>query len=55
MIQNEINKIKVKDFVKYLETLDQEKFIYVEYDCTVTFPPIPDLIDERGDYKIIAG
>lgn len=55
MIQNEMNKIKVKDLVKYLETLDQEKFIYVEYDSIFTFPPIPDLIDEGGNYKIIAG
>jgi hypothetical protein len=55
MIQNEINRIKVKDFIKYLETLDQEKLIYVEYDGYATFPPIPDVIDSEGNYKIIAG
>lgn len=47
--------MKVKEFIEYLKTLDQEKFIYVEYDNTVTFPPIPDSIDEDGNYKIIAG
>lgn len=49
------NAIKVNDFIEYLKTIDQEKFIYVEYDTTVTFPPIPDVIDEDGNYKIIAG
>jgi hypothetical protein len=49
------NSMKVKDFIEYLKTLDQEKFIYVEYDAIVTFPPIPDVIDEEGNYKIIAG
>lgn len=49
------NGIKVKDFIAYLETLDQERFIYVEYDCIVTFPPYPNTIDHEGNYKIIAG
>ena len=50
-----MNGIKVKDFIEYLKTLDQEKFIYVEYDDYATFPPIPDAIDSDGNYKIIAG
>lgn len=49
------NAIKVKDFIAYLKTLDQEKFIYVEYDSYTTFSPIPDAVDHDGDYKIIAG
>lgn len=47
--------MKVKDFIAYLGTLDQEKLIYVEYDTYVTFPPIPDAIDAEGNYKIVAG
>lgn len=50
-----MNGIKVKDLIAHLETLDQEKLIYVEYDGYATFPPIPDVIDEDGNYKIIAG
>lgn len=49
------NGIKVKDFIAYLETLDQERLIYVECDCIVTFPPYPNTIDHEGNYKIIAG
>lgn len=49
------NGIKVKDFIAYLETLDQDKLIYVEYDTCAIFPPIPDAIDPEGNYKIIAG
>lgn len=48
-------KMKVKDFIAHLETLDQEKLIYVEYDGMYKFPPIPDTVDEEGNYKIIAG
>lgn len=50
-----MNGIKVKDFIAHLETLDQEKLIYVEYDGYATFPPIPDVTDSDGNYKIIAG
>lgn len=50
-----MNGIKVKDFIAHLKTLDQEKLIYVEYDSHFTFAPIPDRIDEDGNYKIIAG
>lgn len=63
--------MKVKELIEYLQTLDQEKGIWVFYDggCSV-FPPVPDaLVDEGdmpvveydhldckiGDYKIIAG
>ena len=50
-----MNGIKVKDFIAYLETLDQEKLIYLEYDSYFTSAPIPDTVDEDGNYKIIAG
>ena len=50
-----MNGIKVKDFIAHLETLDQEKLIYVEYDSHFTFAPTPDMVDEDGNYKIIAG
>lgn len=50
-----MNGIKVKDFIAHLKTLDQEKLIYVEYDSCVTFAPTPDVVDEEGNYKIIAG
>ena len=50
-----MNGIKVKDFIAQLETLDQEKLIYVEYDGYFTFAPTPDMVDEDGNYKIIAG
>ena len=46
----------VADIIEKLKTLDQDKHIYVEYDggCYV-FAPLPDRIDEDGDYVIIAG
>lgn len=50
-----MNGIKVKDFIAHLKTLDQEKLIYVEYDGCYTFAPTPDMVDEDGNYKIIAG
>ena len=48
-------KIKVKDLIAHLETLDQDKLIYVEYDSCVIFPPIPDMTDSDGNYVILAG
>ena len=50
-----MNGIKVKDLIAHLETLDQEKLIYVEYDSYCTFAPTQDTVDEDGNYKIIAG
>lgn len=50
-----MNGIKVKDLIAHLETLDKEKLIYVEYDSYFTFAPTPDMVDEDGNYKIIAG
>jgi hypothetical protein len=50
-----MNGIKVKDFIAHLETLDQEKLIYVEYDSYITFAPTPDGVDEDGNYRIVAG
>lgn len=35
--------MKVKDFIKYLEALDQEKNIWVVYDGSVVFTPTPDM------------
>lgn len=48
-------KITVKDLIAHLETLDQDKLIYVEYDSHIIFPPIPDVVDSEGNYKILAG
>ena len=48
-------KITVKDLIAHLEKLDQDKLIYVEYDSCIVFPPIPDVVDSEGNYKIIAG
>jgi hypothetical protein len=47
--------MKVKELIAHLKTLDQEKIIYVEYDSYFKFDPIPDTVDENGNYKIIAG
>ena len=35
--------MKVKDFIKYLEALDQEKNIWVVYDGFAVFAPTPDM------------
>ena len=59
----------VKELIEHLQTLDQDKGIWVCYDSFFWFPPIPDketadLIDEHnygakgvkcGDYVIFAG
>lgn len=36
-------RLKVKEYIEYLKTLDQERGIWVAYDfpCNM-FPPIPD-------------
>lgn len=50
-----MDKIKVKDLISHLETLDQEKLIYVNYDFHASMSPIPsDELDEDGNYQIIA-
>ena len=48
--------ITVAEVIKHLQTLDQNKHIYISYDsgCYI-FPPLPDEIDDDGDYVIIAG
>lgn len=51
-----VDKITVKKFIELLKTLDQDKYIYVEYDGGyANFPPFPDKLDINGDYVIIAG
>ena len=59
----------VKELIEHLQTLDQDKGIWVCYDTFCWFPPVPeketaDLIDEvnygkygvkYGDYVIRAG
>lgn len=60
--------MKVKDLIEHLQTLDQEKGIWVRYDTYIYFAPIPDSEAEKdgteghydenvrkGDYIIIAG
>lgn len=56
--------IKVKDLIKKLQQLDQEKDIYIVYDmmCTIEFEPIVQEDDffeylgiKEGDYVIEAG
>lgn len=33
----------VKEYIEYLKTLDQDKGIWISYDCACSvFPPIPD-------------
>lgn len=46
----------VAQVIAELQKLEQDKYIYVEYDggCYV-FAPLPDRIDNDGDYVIIAG
>lgn len=61
--------MKVKEYIEYLKTLDQERGIWVAYDfpCSM-FPPIPDERAKsahieifgtegvkKGDYVISAG
>ena len=51
-----VDKITVKNFIELLKTLDQDKYIYIEYDSGYDrFPPFPDKIDINGDYVITAG
>lgn len=45
----------VADIIKELQKLDQEKLIYLQYDTYDDFPPLPNELDEDGDYVIIAG
>lgn len=58
----------VKEFIEHLQTLDQDKGIWVCYDSFCWFDPVPDetadMIDEEcygkkgvkcGDYVITAG
>lgn len=48
--------LTVAEVINHLQTLNQNKYIYVSYDggCYV-FPPLPDETDDDGDYVIIAG
>lgn len=45
-------KIKVRDYIKHLQTLDPDKVIYVEYDKYAKLSPIPREI--AGEYVIEA-
>ena len=54
----------VREYIKYLKTLDQDKQIWVRYDTFIWFDPIPDeQADDSywkgrvnpGDYIITAG
>lgn len=60
--------MKVKEYIEYLQTLDQERDIYVVYDGFMVFDPVADEVaDEdwvksdgtikykKGDYLINAG
>lgn len=60
--------MKVKEYIEYLQTLDQERDIYVVYDGFLVFDPLTDdVADEdwvrkdgtieckKGDYLIKAG
>ena len=60
--------MKVKEYIEYLQTLDQERDIYVVYDGFLVFDPLVDeVVDEdwvqrdgtieckKGDYLIKAG
>ena len=54
----------VRELIEHLETLDQEKEIWICYDMCCYFPPVPDEMADRnmadgmvhhGDYIINAG
>lgn len=59
--------MKVKEFIEHLQTLDQDKDIYVVYDSFLVFDPEVSIADEdwdlddktfkyrKGDYLIQAG
>lgn len=60
--------MKVKEYIEYLQTLDQDKDIYVVYDGFLVFDPlVDDVADDdcprkdgtfeyrKGDYLIKAG
>ena len=60
--------MKIKDYIDYLKTLDQDRAIFVQYDSFLYLEPIPDRgatrdeekfhIDEgvhEGDYLICVG
>lgn len=59
--------MKVKEFIEYLQTLDQDKDIYVVYDSFLVFDPEVSIADEdwelddktfkyrKGDYLIEVG
>ena len=56
----------VKELIEHLQTLDQDKGIWVCYDTFCWFPPVPDDtatmtievygdVVKKGDYVIVAG
>lgn len=54
----------VRELIEHLQTLDQDKGIWICYDSYVWFPPTPDEtaaedyrdgMVKKGDYVIIAG
>lgn len=54
--------MKIKEYIEYLKSLDQEKDIWVNYDCGYSvFEPYVRVADEdegkikKGDYYILAG
>lgn len=60
--------MKVKEYIEYLQALDQDKDIYVVYDGCVVFDPVADEVADyddprkdgtfryrKGDYLIKAG
>lgn len=59
--------MKVKEFIEHLQTLDQDKDIYVVYDSFFVFDPEVSIADEdwelgdktfeykKGDYLIQVG
>ena len=56
----------VRELIEHLQTLDQDKGVWVCYDTFCWFPPVPDDtakmdievygdVVKKGDYVIIAG
>lgn len=41
--------MKVKEFIEHLQTLDQDKDIYVVYDSFLVFDPEVSIADEDWD------
>ena len=42
----------VREYIEHLQTLDQDKGIWVIYDTYFAFDPTPDDVADNGDEKL---